>query len=131
LTFNAYLAPGIYAFLFKIARENVLAVKEIQTILLRKQIGELGFACDHVNVVYPKKKGRQDGGKPFCKECWTRMEEVKPPTYDYQQRLVREGEYKSLETFMDRQQETDAKERVSNEQEMDTIDSSTIKGSNK
>jgi len=105
LTFSAYLAPGIYAFLFKLARDNGLAVKEVQTILLREQIRLLGFTCDHISVVYPKKKGRKEGGKPFCKECWTRMEEIKPATYNYQQGLVRVGEYRPLETFLDRKRE--------------------------
>jgi hypothetical protein len=111
LTFNAYLAPGIYAYLFKIAREEGLAVKEVQTVLLREQIGQLGFTCEHISVVYPKKKGKKDGGKPFCKECWTRMEEVKPPTYDYQQKLVREGEYRPLETFLDRERKANGRPR--------------------
>jgi peptide subunit release factor 1 (eRF1) len=117
LTFNAYLAPGIYAFLFKIARENVLSVKEVETILLRQQIRQLGFNCDHMTVVYPKKKGRKDGGKPFCKECWTRMEEVKPPAYDYRQNLVREGKYRPLETFLDRKRKQNSNAKVAIEQE--------------
>ena len=122
MTFSGYLAPGIYAFLFNLARDNGLAVKEVETILLRQQIEQLGFTCDHTIVVYPKKKRRKDGGKPFCKECWTRMEEVRPPTYDYKQNLVREGEYKTLETFVDRKLKVDSKIRVANEQEIVGID---------
>ena len=117
MTFTGYLAPGISAFIFNIARENGLAVKEVQTILLREQIGLLGFTCDHICVVYPRNKGKNQGGKPFCKECWTRMEEIKPATYNYQQELVREGEYRPLETFLDRKCKDNAKTIVFNDQE--------------
>jgi hypothetical protein len=120
LTFTGYLAPGIYAFIFNIARKNGLSVKEVQTILLREQIRLLGFTCDHISVAYPKKKGRQDGGKSFCKECWTRMVEIEPPRYDYQCKLVKEGEYTSLEAFLDRKRKDNANAKVAIEQESTT-----------
>lgn len=127
MTFNAYLAPGIYAYIFKLARENGLAVKEVETILLGEQIRLLGFTCDHVTIVYPKKKGKNQGGKPFCKECWTRMEEIKPATYIYQQGLVREGEYRPLETFLDRKRKENANAKVAIEQEKLKLESTQIK----
>ena len=108
MTFSDYLPPAIYAFIFNLARDNELSVKEVQVMLLREQIGLLGFTCDHTKIGYPKNKSQKQRVKPFCKQCWTRMEEIKPAIYDYQQKLVKEGEYGPIETFLDRKRKEDA-----------------------
>ncbi|MGI0032939.1 MAG: hypothetical protein ACRD97_06685 [Nitrososphaeraceae archaeon] len=90
-----YYPRGTFQFLNDLAFKNNLAVKEVETILLRKQMEHLGFTCDHTNVAYSEEKR-----EPYCKNCWTRLEQTKPPTY-FKGKLVKAGEYWPLETFLD------------------------------
>jgi hypothetical protein len=98
LTFNYYLPPKTYAFLVKIAEEQQLSVKEVQRIFLNKVAVDLGFRCDHLRIGFAKEDPEH---KPYCKECWSRMKTVKTPVYQGR-RIVKEGEYWALETFLDR-----------------------------
>ncbi|MDP9489277.1 MAG: hypothetical protein M3P28_03630 [Thermoproteota archaeon] len=55
----------------------------------------LGFTCDHATV-----KNAEKTGEPFCKDCWTRLEQRKAPVCNSMRKIVREGEYWPLETFL-------------------------------
>lgn len=57
----------------------------------------LGFTCDHLAI-----KNAQKTGQPFCKDCWTRLEQRKAPVYNSMRKIVKEGEYWPLETFLDK-----------------------------
>jgi hypothetical protein len=59
-----YVPPGLYSFLVKVAEENQLSIKEIQTMLIRKGAQDLGFNCDHSVVGLAK-----NTGQPFCQRC--------------------------------------------------------------
>ncbi len=87
---------GIYHFLSNLAFENKLSVKEVETILLRREIENLGFVCDHSNVNYSKTTH-----EPYCFDCWTRLVTIKPPTY-FKGKIVKSGEYWPIETFLDK-----------------------------
>ena len=87
---------AIYHFLSNLAFENHLSIKEVEIILLRKQIEFLGFTCDHITV-----KTAEKTGEPFCKDCWTRLEQIRAPIFDFRGRVTKPGEYWPLETFLD------------------------------
>ena len=108
MTFNNYLPPKIYAFLVKVAEEHRLSVKEVQRIFLNKVAADLGFSCDHLRVGLAKE---DPDHKPYCKDCWTRLETVKSPVVNGR-KVVRKGEYWPLETFLDTFYREQAKERV-------------------
>jgi hypothetical protein len=74
-----------------------LSIKEVEITLLRKEMEHLGFTCDHTDV-----KNAVKTGEPFCKDCWTRLEQKKAPVVDFRRRIKREGEYWPLETFLDK-----------------------------
>ena len=38
----------------------------------------------------------------FCNDCWTRLEQRKAPVYNSMKKIVKEGEYWPLETFLDK-----------------------------
>jgi len=111
MTFNNYLPPKTYAFLVKVAEEHKLSVKEIQRIFLNKVAADLGFSCDHFRVGLAKE---DPDHKPYCKDCWTRLETLKPPTVNGR-KVVRRGEYWPLETFLDRFYKEEEKKRVTSE----------------
>jgi hypothetical protein len=98
MTFNNYLPPKTYAFLVKVAEEHKLSVKEVQRIFLNKVAADLGFKCDNTRVGLAKE---DPDHKPYCKDCWTRLETVNPPIFNGR-KVVRPGEYRPLETFLDR-----------------------------
>src|SRR5437867_2597653 len=89
--------PKLYLFLLDLANKNGdLAIKEVETIFLRRQAEPLGFKCDHSRIGYSKKTDQ-----PFCRDCWTRMITIKRPTFQGK-KIVKEGEYWPVETFLDR-----------------------------
>jgi hypothetical protein len=97
MTIKTFYPPKLYIALSEVALKHGLSVKEVETVLLRKMCEELiGFKCDHRIIGTSKKTGL-----PFCKECWTRMEMVKQPVYDYRLKVKSEGTYKPLPTFLD------------------------------
>lgn len=79
------------------AFENHLSIKEVEITLLRKEMEHLGFTCDHANV-----KNAEKTGEPFCKDCWTRLEQIKAPIIDFRGSVTKSGEYRPLETFLDK-----------------------------
>jgi hypothetical protein len=110
MTFNNYLPPKTYTFLVKVAEEHRLSVKEVQKIFLNKVAADLGFKCNHLRIGYAKE---DPDHKPYCKDCWARMKTVKPPVY-HGKRVVKEGEYWLLETFLDKFYKEPVKEPVVN-----------------
>ena len=57
----------------------------------------LGFTCDHTDV-----KNAEKTGEPFCKDCWTRLVQIKAPIFDFRGRVTKPGEYWPFETFLDK-----------------------------
>lgn len=98
LTYRYNFYPrAIYQFLNNIAFENHLSIKEVEITILRKEMEHLGFTCDHTDV-----KNAEKTGEPFCNDCWTRLEQRKAPVYNSMKKIVKEGEYWPLETFLDK-----------------------------
>jgi hypothetical protein len=96
MTISNYLPPAIYHFILGIAREKHLALKEVELVLLRKVIKEMGFKCKHEVIGFSK-----ETGLPFCKDCYQRMELVKQPVYGPGKKIVKEGKYIELATFLE------------------------------
>jgi hypothetical protein len=94
MTIRTFYPPELYHFLYDIAAKHKLAVKEVETVFLRTMAEELGFVCDHLSVGFAK-----SDGKPYCKGCWTRMEQTKPPVYIGRQIKV-PGQFRPLKTFL-------------------------------
>jgi hypothetical protein len=95
MTIKTYYPPEIFRFLSEIACKYKQSTKEIETLFLRKQAESLGFVCDHLEVGYAQKTG-----KPYCKGCWTRLEQIKPPTYQGKKMVV-PGQFKPQKTVLD------------------------------
>jgi hypothetical protein len=76
MTFNHYLPPKTMAFIVKLGDENNLSWKEVERILLNKLAFELGMVCVHRRIGYSK-----TDHKPYCKDCWTRFQQVKERQY--------------------------------------------------
>jgi hypothetical protein len=111
MTITNHYPPRLYLFLLDLANKNgPLAIKEVETIFLRRQAEALGFKCDHLRIGFAKKTNQ-----PFCKDCWTRMKTVKAATFQGR-KIIKEGEYWPLETFLDRfhkeQVKTETENRV-------------------
>jgi hypothetical protein len=96
MTVRTFYPPAIYRFLFDIAFKYKLSIKEVETVFLRRQARELSFECFHENV-----KSAKTDGKPFCKDCWTRLEQSKPPVIGPDKRIKIPGKYRPLKTFLD------------------------------
>ena len=94
MTFN-YCPPALYAFLVKIAEENKLSVKEVQTMFIRKVAEDLGLDCDHSVI------GHSPTRKPFCKRCWIRLNQTSQ-AIAFKGKLIKSTEYEPTETFLDR-----------------------------
>jgi hypothetical protein len=110
MTISNRYPPKLYLFLLDLANRNGdLAIKEVETIFLRKQAEPLGFKCDHLRIGFSKKTH-----EPFCKDCWTRMKTIKSPTFRGK-KIVKEGEYWPLETFLDKFYKGEAKRLLPNE----------------
>jgi hypothetical protein len=95
LTIRTFYPPELFRFLSEIAFKHKLSVKEVETAFLRKQAEALRFKCDHLEVGFAQKTG-----KPYCKGCWTRLEQIKPPTYQGK-KIVVPGQFKPLKTVLD------------------------------
>jgi hypothetical protein len=104
LAVRTFYPPGLYKFLYDISFKHGIAIKEVETAFLRRQARELGFECFHENVEFAKKTG-----KPYCKSCWTRLEQTKPPKVTEvpgqgkkkEMRILSPGKYRPLKTFLD------------------------------
>jgi hypothetical protein len=107
MTFNNYLPPKTYAFLVKVAEEQKLSVKEVQRIFLNNVASDLGFACGHERIGFAKEDPHHN---PYCKDFWTRLKTVKAPMYNGK-KIVRQGEFWPLETFLDIQYREEAKRK--------------------
>ena len=98
MTINTYYPPEIFRFLSGIAFQHQLSVKEVETIFLRKQAETVGFSCRHSKVGFAK-----SDKKPYCKGCWVRLEQIKPPVYSGSVVKV-PGQFRPLKTFLDREE---------------------------
>jgi hypothetical protein len=108
-----YYPRAIYQFLNDLAFKNELSIKEVETMLLRKQIEALGFNCQHTNIGYSK-----ETAEPFCKDCWTRMIEVKQATYNSRQEMITPAKVIVKETFLDSDLKGFAKNEDSTKEEV-------------
>ena len=96
MTITNRYPPKLYLFLLELANKNGnLAIKEVETLFLRRQAEALGFKCDHERMGFSKKTN-----EPFCKDCWTRMMIIKRPIFQGK-KTVEDGEYWPVETFLD------------------------------
>lgn len=95
MAIKTYYPPEIFRFLSEIAYKHKLSVKEVETVFLRTQAQTLGFKCDHSKVGFAK-----SDKKPYCKGCWTRLEQIKAPIYS-DSKLKVPGQFKPLKTFLD------------------------------
>lgn len=95
-----YYPRAIFQFLNDLAFRNNLSIKEVETVLLREQIQSLGFTCHHTNVGFSKKTN-----EPFCKDCWTKMKMVKPPTYNFSGKIINPPICEPLTTFLTAERE--------------------------
>jgi hypothetical protein len=95
MTIKTFYPPELFRFLSELAFKNKLSVKEVETVFLRKQAEALGFECYHLKVGFAK-----SDGKPYCKGCWARLEQVKPPIYRGKEVIVA-GQFRPLKTFLD------------------------------
>jgi hypothetical protein len=107
MTFNNYLPPKTYAFLVKVAEEHKLSVKEVQRIFLNTVAADLGFSCEHLRIGFAKEDPHHN---PYCKDCWTRLKMVKAAMYNGK-KIVRQGEFWPLETFLDIHYREEAKRK--------------------
>jgi hypothetical protein len=101
-----FIPQGLFRFILETANEHKLATKEVQITLLRSAAEELGFKCDHMEIEHAKSTGL-----PYCKNCWTRMEEIKAPTMGMSKRggkkiVITPGQYKPLTNFMEWERRT-------------------------
>jgi hypothetical protein len=109
---NNWWPPGLYHFIYEVAFKHQLGVKEVERIFLLRQAQSLGFECFHENVGNSK-----TDGKPYCKLCWTRLEEIRPAKWRIdakdkrKKELVQAGLYKPLKTFLDIEEEEKAKQQ--------------------
>jgi len=114
LAVKTFYPPEIYKFLFDIAFKNNLAIKEVETIFLRAQARELGFECLHQKVGFAK-----SDGKPYCKGCWVRLEQIRAATVtaDHmgRKKVLSPATYRPVKTFLDQIEAERARE---NEKEM-------------
>lgn len=99
MTINNYLPPAVYYFILGLAREKHLALKEVELVLLRKVIKEMGFKCKHENIGVSK-----DTGLPFCRDCYQRMSLVRQPVFGPGRKIIREGVYTELPTFLEEEE---------------------------
>jgi hypothetical protein len=97
LTVRTYYPPEIFRFLSEIAYKHKLSIKEVETVFLRKQSEALGFSCSHSIVGFSK-----SDKKPYCKGCWTRLEQIKAPVYSGNKVKVL-GQFRPLKTFLDQE----------------------------
>jgi len=92
MTFE-YVPPSLYNFLIQLAEKNKLGILELKTMFIRKVANDLGFYCPHESIGYKDKK-------PFCKRCWTRLNQTEQQTI-FKGKLIKSTEYEPIETFLD------------------------------
>lgn len=94
----SYYPIGIYNFMIGIADKHGLSVKEVETVLIRKGITELGFVCRHPSERV--KKAKKDKTKVYCGICWTRLEQTEAGVYNGR-KLIKSAKYRTLPTFLE------------------------------
>lgn len=92
---KGYIPPQVYYFLYKLANQHNLSIKEVEIALLREIGRELGFECKHQNIGFAK-----SNGLPFCRDCFTRMEQVEAPVFKGKV-MTYGGRYKPLPSFLE------------------------------
>lgn len=101
MTFNNYLPPKTWAFIVRLADENDLSTIEVQRIMLNKVAFDLGMTCVHRRIGRAKKDPEH---KPYCKDCWTRFQEVRERQYSHEtKKWATVNKFVPLETFLDRE----------------------------
>lgn len=97
MTIRTFYPPEIFQFMYNIALEENLSVKEVETVFLRYMCQSLGYVCDHTEHIGYAKKTK----KRYCKSCWTRLEMEEFVGYE-NGHIVKGTKYKPLETFLDK-----------------------------
>jgi hypothetical protein len=95
MTISNYLPPAIYLFLLQYCQQHSLSLKEVELVMLRKAIKELGFKCSHQDIRLAK-----SNGTPYCFDCYTRMKMIEPPHYRGKI-MTKAGKYEELSTFIE------------------------------
>jgi hypothetical protein len=94
----------IYHFWEKLAFEHSLSTYELECMFLRECLAKYGeYDCPHANIGFKDKK-------PFCKDCYTRLELVQS-TGLLHGKLIRESVYRPIETFIDIRNREDQEKR--------------------
>ncbi|NAL77288.1 hypothetical protein [Nitrososphaera sp. AFS] len=92
---SGFIPPAIYRKLLELGNDNELAIKEIEMILIRDALMPFGFKCSHKRVGVSNTTA-----KPFCKDCYARLEQVKGPILKGKV-ILEPGVYNELPTFLD------------------------------
>jgi hypothetical protein len=94
----------IYHFWEKLAFEKNLSTYEIECMFLRQCLTKYGeFTCEHSNIGFKDKKS-------YCKDCYTRVEKFEEARL-FKGKILKEIEYRPLETFVDKQNREDEEAR--------------------
>ena len=95
----SFMPAGMYRHLVKIAGDNKLSIKELEIMFVRDWCYRTGFKCEHPHdrVAFAK-----TDKKPYCKECWSRLEKKQEETVREGSRLVKRTYFTALETLVDR-----------------------------
>lgn len=89
---------GMFRFMIDMSTDQKIAVDEVAFNVLRIGLSKFGYTCDHSNIGYSP----PPGAKPYCKNCYSRLEYVKKKTY-FKGKILTQDEFKPIETFMDRE----------------------------
>lgn len=81
-----------------IADKHGISVKEVETVLIRKGLVDLGFECLHPSEHV--KRAKKDKTKVYCGVCWTRLKQVSPGVYSGKE-CVQSPRYRPLPTFLE------------------------------
>lgn len=90
----------IYRHLFNLGHENSLAYQEVAFMLLREALAPYGFDCPHKRIGYPKNAVGRDNNKPYCKDCYCRLEQFQDKRI-LRGRIIIDAGYRAIETFAD------------------------------
>ena len=90
----------IYRHLFNLGHKNELAYNEVAFMLLREALAPYGFDCPHKRVGYPKNAVGRDNNKPYCKDCYCRLEQFLDKRI-LRGRIITDAGYRAIETFVD------------------------------
>jgi hypothetical protein len=102
----SYYPPGLYYGMYKVACENNVSIKEVETVFIRKMLETTtGFVCKH-----PEDKVKVKNGKAYCGFCRTRLTILKERSMQQVKGLrtvVRSGIYEEQKTFLEKEEAID------------------------